>query len=64
MANVVLEKPKKSRRETTEEWLDHCALEGIYPDQETLDEFALVDASDISPEEYLAYLNKQYPRQG
>jgi len=60
MAKITLEKPKKSRRQVTQEWLDNCALEGIFPDQQTLDEFEKVDTSDITPEQYLDYLQKKY----
>jgi hypothetical protein len=61
MAKIELVKSKKSRSQITQEWLDNCALEGIFPDQKTLDEFAMVDASEMTPEQYLAYLNQKYP---
>lgn len=60
MAKSELQKLQKSRQEITKEWLDNCALEGIFPDQKTLDEFARVDSSDMTPEQYLAYLDKKY----
>ncbi len=61
MAKIELTKPQKTRQEITQQWLDNCALEGIFPDQQTLNEFAMVDASDMTPEQYLAYLNQKYP---
>lgn len=54
MAKIELIKSKKSQREVTQEWLDNCTLEGIFPNQKTLDEFAMIDASDITPEQYLS----------
>lgn len=61
MAKIDWVKAQKAHQETTQEWLDNCALEGIFPGQQTLNELAMVDASDMTSEQYLAYLNQKYP---
>lgn len=62
MSNKPLPKTaEEHHRQVTRDWLANCALEGIYPDAETLAEFELVDSGKLSAEEYLTYLKAQYP---
>lgn len=60
MKKQLLVRPRKNRHGLTQEWLDNCALEGIFPDQQILNEFEMIDASDMTPEEYLTYLDQKY----
>lgn len=61
MSKKPLLKTAEERRQITRDWLTHCALEGIYPDAATLVEFEQVDASHMTAEDYLTYLNAKYP---
>lgn len=60
MTKINLEVSKKSRHQITQEWLDNCALEGIFPTPETIAELESFNSSNLTTEQFRTYLINKY----
>lgn len=54
-----INKVKRSQK-ITAELLASFALEGIQPAQETLQDLALIDNGDMTPEEFIQYVKEKH----
>lgn len=60
MRHYESKKPTKSRQQITQEWLDNCAIEGIFPTEQTLEELKFFDESNLTTEQFRNYLIEKY----
>lgn len=60
MAQAKKMTPDPIRSQRARDWLVNCALEGIYPTEETLADLVKLDSGDMTPDQFLHYITAKY----